>query len=60
MTPAHANESPIDIVDTWVEDGFMFHEAFEAQPANANCSFCGEGLIEFEVTYDAQTSNGVE
>lgn len=59
MTPAHANESPIDILDTWVEDGFLFHVAFEAQPAKVNCSLCGESLIEFEVTYDPQASNGV-
>jgi len=57
---AQANESNIDIVDTWVEDGFLFHVAFEAQPANANCELEGEGLIEFKVAYDAQTSSGVE
>ncbi len=60
MTPVQANESTINIVDTWVEDGFLFHVAFKALPANANCSLNGEGLIEFEVVYDAQTSSGVE
>ena len=60
MTPAQANESNINIVDSWVEDGFLFHVEFEAQPTNANCALDGEGLIEFEVAYDAQTSSGVE
>ena len=60
MTPAQANESPINIVDSWVEDGFLFHVEFEARPTNAICALNGEGLIEFEVAYDAQTSSGVE
>jgi len=58
MTPAQANESNIDIVDSWVEDGFLFHVAFKAEPTNAKCALNGEGLIEFEVAYDAQTSSG--
>ena len=60
MAPVHANESPITIVDTWVEDGFLFHIELEAQPSNASCALSGEGLIEFEVAYDAQTSSGVD
>lgn len=60
MASAQANESPINIVDTWVEDGYLFHVAFEAQPANANCELEGEGLIEFEVAYESQTSSGVQ
>ncbi len=58
MTPAQANESNIDIVDSWVEDGFLFHVAFEAEPSNAKCALNGEGLIEFEVAYVAQTYSG--
>jgi hypothetical protein len=60
IVPAQASESTIEIVGTWVEDGYLFHVEFEAEPANANCSLNGEGLIEFEVMYDAQTSSGVE
>lgn len=59
ITPVHASESTIDIVGTWVKDGFLFHVDFEAEPTNANCSLNGKGLIEFEVIYDAQTSSGV-
>ena len=59
IAPVHATESTINIVDTWVEDGFLFHVDFQAEPANTNCSLNGEGLIEFEVIYDAQTSSGV-
>ncbi len=33
---------------------------FEAQPTNAKCELYGEGLIEFEVAYDAQTSSGIK
>ncbi len=60
MTPVQANESTINIVDTWVEDGFLFQVAFEAEPTNSHCQMDGEGLIEFEVAYDAQTSGSVE
>jgi len=59
MTPVQASDSNIDIVDSWVEDGFLFHVSFEAEPANANCEFEGEGLIEFEVAYNAQPSNEI-
>ena len=60
LAPAQASESRIDIVDSWVEDGFLFHVAFEAEPANTNCELEGEGLIEFEVAYDSQTSSEAE
>ena len=61
ISSAQADQSPpITIVDTWVEDGFLFHVAFESQPANVHCELNGEGLIEFEVVYGAQTSNRVE
>lgn len=60
MAPAQASEPQIDIVDTWVEDGNLFHVAFEAQPINANCSLDGEGIIEFGVAYHSQGSSGIE
>ena len=60
MAPAQASDPQIDIVDTWVEDGNLFHVGFEAQPTNANCSLAGEGIIEFDVAYYAQSSSGVE
>ena len=56
MTLAQANESAINVVDTWVEDGFLFQVAFETEPSNIHCQLDGEGLIEFEVAYDAQTN----
>jgi len=58
MAPAHASDPQIDIVDTWVEDGFGFYVAFEASPTNDSCSITGEGLIEFEVAYSAPNNSG--
>jgi len=58
MTQVQANDSKIKIVDVWVEDGFLIHVVFEAHPNNSSCVFNGEGLIEFEVVYTAQTSSG--
>ncbi len=58
IQPVHAAESSMSIVDTWVEDGYLFHVVFEGQPANASCELEGEGLIEFEVAFDAQTTSG--
>lgn len=60
MAPAQASDPQIDIVDTWVEDGNLFHVALKAQPTNANCSLDGEGIIEFGVAYHSQSSSGVE
>ena len=60
MTPAQASQSSIKIADTWVEDGFLFHVTFKYQPAKTRCALDGEGLIEFEVVYDAQTSSGTQ
>ena len=48
-----ANEPQVDIVDSWVEDGYGFYVAFEATPTNASCSIMGEGLIEFAVDYSS-------
>lgn len=58
MTPAQASDPQIDIVETWVEDGFGFYVAFEASPTNDSCSITGEGLIEFEVAYSAPNNSG--
>jgi hypothetical protein len=60
LTPALASQSPFDIVDTWVEDGFLFHVEFDTQPTNAQCELDGEGVIEFKVTYRAQGSSGIK
>ncbi len=60
MTPAQASQSSIKIADNWVEDGFLFHVTFKYQPAKTRCALDGEGLIEFEVVYDAQTSSGTQ
>ncbi|MDH5428265.1 MAG: hypothetical protein OEY57_08855 [Nitrospirota bacterium] len=57
VAPVQASTTTVTIIDTWVEDGFLFHVEFEAQPANAGCELTGEGLIEFEVTYNPQTSS---
>jgi hypothetical protein len=60
MAPVQASDPQINIVDAWVEDGNLFHVAFETQPTNANCSLDGEGIIEFGVAYHSQSSSGVE
>ena len=60
MASAQASDPHIDIVDTWVEDGNLFHVSFEAQPTNVSCSLDGEGIIEFGVAYYTQSSSGVE
>ena len=61
MTPSQASEPQIEIVDSWVEDGWGFYVAFEASPSNDSCLIIGEGLIEFQVTYWApNNSSGVQ
>ena len=61
MTSSQASEPRVEIVDSWVEDGFGFYVVFEASPSNDSCSIIGEGLIEFEVVYAAPyNSGGVE
>ena len=59
FSTSHANETQVEVVDSWVEDGFLFHVAFETEPSNANCALNGEGLIAFEVAYDAYAIDGV-
>ena len=51
LSSSYAYEPNIQIVDSWVEDGFEFYVAFESTPSNATCAITGEGLIEFEVSY---------
>ena len=60
MTSSQASEPRVEIVDSWVEDGFGFYVVFEASPSNDSCSIIGEGLIEFEVTYWAPNYSGVQ
>lgn len=57
MAPVQASESHIKVVNTWVEDGFLFHVTFKYQQSKARCELDGEGLIEFEIVYDAQSSS---
>lgn len=52
-----AQETPILVLDSWVEDGFEFHVRISAPPSNAICSLQGEGLIEFEVSYYTSASS---
>ena len=59
VTPVQATESAISILDTWVEDGYLFHVALEAAPTNTQCELHGEGLIEFEVVYGTQNMSGL-
>ena len=58
IASGQASEPQVDIVDSWVEDGFGFYVAFEASPSNDRCSIFGEGLIEFEVAYSAPNNSG--
>jgi hypothetical protein len=38
FSTSHANETQVEVIDSWVEDGFLFHVAFESEPSNANCA----------------------
>lgn len=51
MIPAQASEVPIDIVDFWVEDGYIFHIDFKVPPYHVNCPTSGAGFIGFNVYY---------
>jgi hypothetical protein len=51
VPPAQANEPPIEIVDTWVEDGYIFHVDFEVPPYQVYCQTTGEGYIGFNIYY---------
>ncbi len=58
--PVQASEPKIKIVDVWVEEGFLFHVTLDSHPNNSDCVLNGEGLIEFEVLYTAQSSSGMK
>lgn len=51
VTSTQANELEIDIVDYWVEEGYIFHVDFQVQPYNVNCTTSGAGFIGFNVYY---------
>jgi hypothetical protein len=51
MISAKAGEPQIDIVDSWVEDGYIFHIDFKVPPYHVNCPTTGAGFIGFNVYY---------
>jgi hypothetical protein len=51
MTSAQAGDQQIDIVNSWVEDGYIFHIDFKVQPYQVNCATTGAGFIGFNVYY---------
>jgi hypothetical protein len=51
MTSAQASELQIEIVDSWVEDGYIFHIDFQVPPYHVNCTTTGAGFIGFNVYY---------
>jgi hypothetical protein len=51
VASTQANELEIDIVDSWVEEGYIFHVDFQVQPYDANCTTTGAGFIGFNVYY---------
>lgn len=56
-SPSAAEESPISVIESWVEDGYEFHVGLEAPSSNTECPLQGEGLIEFEVAYHTSESS---
>ncbi len=50
----------ISVMESWVEYGHEFHVGFQATASNASCRLRGEGLIEFEVSYYANSGSSVE
>jgi len=58
-TLAQASELQIEIVDSWVEEGYIFHVDFQVPPYNVNCATTGAGFIAFNVYYkDPQSLQG--
>ena len=56
MTLAQASELQIELGDSWVEDGYIFHVDIQLPPYNDYCSTTGKGFIGFNVFYDDTTS----
>jgi hypothetical protein len=50
-TSAQAGEPQIDILNSWVEDGYIFHVDFEVLPYHVYCQTTGSGYIGFNVHY---------
>ncbi|HBP89729.1 MAG TPA: hypothetical protein PKK23_11305 [Nitrospirales bacterium] len=50
-TLVEAHELKIDIVNSWVEDGYIFHINFQVSPYNLNCPTTGAGFLGFNVLY---------
>ncbi len=51
MSYAQSNELQIDIGDSWVEDGYIFHIDIQLPPYNVYCTTTGAGYIGFNVYY---------
>ena len=50
-TLAQASDLQMEIVDSWVEEGYIFHVEFQVPPYNVNCTTTGMGFIGFNVYY---------
>jgi len=55
-TAAQASEPQIEIVDSWVEDGYIFHVDIELPPYHDYCTTTGAGFIAFNVYYKDTSS----
>jgi hypothetical protein len=51
LTSVQASDLQIEIVDSWVEDGYIFHVDFQIPPYTVNCVTTGAGFIGFNVYY---------
>jgi len=56
MTLSQASELKIELGDSWVEDGYIFHVDIQLPPYNVYCSTTGRGFIGFNVYYEDTTS----
>lgn len=59
-TSAQASELQIEIVDSWVEEGYIFHVDIQLPPYQDYCTTTGRGFIGFNVYYeDTRSLEGV-
>lgn len=59
-TSAQASELQIEIVDSWVEEGYIFHVDIQLPPYHDYCTTTGRGFIGFNVYYeDTRSLEGV-
>lgn len=57
ITSASAKEElHIELGDSWVEDGYIFHVDIQLPPYNVYCATTGRGFIGFNVYYEDTTS----